>query len=86
MSVNETRPAVPAHQVLGELTVAPLPEGTLAEAVFMLIKLDDGGWCARSIGEHYSRVEFLGQLVAYTHSLTQDEASGWFEGDESDGE
>ena len=84
MSVNERRPAVPAHQVLGELTVAPLPQGALAEAVFMLVKLDNGEWCARSIGEHYNRVEFLGQLVAYTHGLTQDEAPGWFEGDQPD--
>ena len=81
MSVDEKRPQVPAAEVLGDLLVAPLPDGTAAEAVFMLVKLDDGAWCARSVGEHYNRVEFLGQLVAYTHGLTEDEAQGWFEDD-----
>lgn len=82
MSEDEKRPPVPAEQVLGGLLVAPLPEGTKAEAVFMLVKLDNGEWCARSIGERYNRVEFLGQLSAYTLSLTQDEASGWFVDDD----
>lgn len=79
MAQDEKRPPVPAQHVFGDLLVAPLPEGTKAEAVFMLVKLDNGEWCARSVGERYNRVEFLGQLVAYTHGLTQDEASGWFE-------
>jgi hypothetical protein len=44
------------------------------------VKLDDGDWCARSIGgEAYNRVEFLGQLTAYTHSLKMSEAMGWYE-------
>jgi hypothetical protein len=83
MSTDETRPPVPADQVLAGHLVAPLPSGTAAEAAFLLVKLDNGEWCARSIGENYNRVEFLGQLVAYTHALTQDEGSGWF-ADEDD--
>lgn len=80
MSTEETRPPVPASEVLGELQVAPLPEGTKADAVFMLVKLDDGDWCARSVGgEAYNRVEFLGQLEAYTHSLKMSEAMGWYD-------
>ena len=82
MAVDEKRPPVPAEQVVGGLLVAPLPEGTTAKAVFMLVKLDNGEWCARSIGETYNRVEFLGQLSAYTHGLRQDEAAGWFEDDD----
>ncbi len=82
MAEDEKRPAVPAEQVFGELLVAPLPEGRCAEAVFMLVKLDNGEWCVRSVGERYNRVEFLGQLTAYTHNLTQAEASGWFVDDD----
>jgi len=49
----------------------------------MLVKLDDGDWCARSIGgDSYNRVEFLGQLTSYTHSLLVDEAAGWNEDDD----
>lgn len=78
MATDEARPAVPASEVLADLRVAPLPEGTRAEAVFMLVKLDDGNWCARSIGgDSYNRTEFLGQLTAYTHALKVDEAMGW---------
>ncbi len=79
MAKEDPRPPVPASEVLGDLRVVPLPEGTRAEAVFMLVKLDDGDWCARSIGESYNRVEFLGQLTAYTHALKVDEAQGWSE-------
>ncbi|WP_434317996.1 hypothetical protein [Leifsonia sp. P73] len=79
MATDERRDPVPAAQVLGELLVAPLPEGTKAESVFMLVKLDDGDWCARSVGAGYNRTEFLGQLVAYTHGLTVSEAEGWFD-------
>ena len=69
-----------ASEVLGDLLVAPLPQGTKAEAVFMMVKLDDGDWCARSIGgDAYNRVGFLGQLVAYAHGLKVDEAMGWFD-------
>jgi len=82
MSSSEARDAVPAAEVLGDLTVAPLPEGTRAESVFMLVKLDNGEWCARSIGPDYNRTEFLGQLVAYTHGLTVSEAEGWYEDDD----
>jgi len=74
---------MPAHEVFADLVVAPLPEGTRAEAVFMLVKLDDGDWCARSIGgDAYNRTEFLGQLTAYTHALKVDEAAGWNEDDD----
>jgi hypothetical protein len=31
-----------------------------------------------AIGGRYNRLEFLGQLVAYTRALAQDEAEGWF--------
>jgi hypothetical protein len=82
MAIDERRDPVPASQVLGELLVAPLPEGTKAESVFMLVKLDDGDWCARSVGPDYNRTEFLGQLVAYTHGLTVSEAESWFEDDD----
>ncbi|MEY9851199.1 hypothetical protein ABH923_000877 [Leifsonia sp. EB41] len=78
MAPDKHRDPVPAAHVLGELLVAPLPEGTKAESVFMLVKLDDGDWCARSVGADYNRTEFLGQLVAYTHGLTVSEAEGWF--------
>lgn len=80
MATDETRPLIPVGEALASLAMAPLPAGTNAEAVFMLIKLDDGEWCARSVGASYNRVEFLGQLTAYTHGLTVDEATGWFEG------
>ncbi|WP_298457899.1 hypothetical protein [uncultured Cellulomonas sp.] len=83
MSQDEKRPEVPAHEVLGDLTVAPLPAGGVAEAAFLMVKLDNGEWCARSVGALYNRVEFLGQLVAYTHALTRDEAAGWFDDSET---
>ena len=83
MADEEKRPPVPAEQVLGGLRVAPLPGGTSAEAVFMLIKLDNGEWCARNVGEGYNRVEFLGQLTAYTFNLTQQEAAWWFVDEEA---
>lgn len=83
MSMNETREPVSANEVLGDLRVAPLPEGTRADAAFLLVKLDDGDWCARSIGgDAYNRVEFLGQLSAYTRSLLVSEAEGWLEDDD----
>lgn len=74
------RPPVDASEVLGDLLVAPLPEGTKAEAVFTMVKLDDCDWCARSIGgDAYNRMEFPDQLVVYTHGLKVDEATGWFD-------
>lgn len=79
VATDETRPYIPVGEALPTLTMAPLPEGTNPEAVYMLIKLDDGDWCARTVGDTYNRVEFLGQLTAYTHGLTVDEASNWFE-------
>lgn len=80
MARDETRPAVAASDVFGDLLIAPLPDGTKAEAVFVLVKLDDGEWCARGVGgDAFNRVEFLGQLTAYTHSLIQSEAEGWFD-------
>ncbi|WP_421732607.1 hypothetical protein [Cellulomonas sp.] len=80
MATDETRPTVPGSEVLGDMRVAPLPEGTRAEALFMLVKLDDGNWCARSVGgDAYNRVEFLGQLTAYTYGLKVSEAEGWFD-------
>lgn len=82
MSTDEQRPAVPAAQVFRNLTIAPIPEGSAVEAAFVLIKLTDGDWCARSVGDAYNRVEMLGQLTAYTQSLTLDEARGWFEDDD----
>jgi hypothetical protein len=83
MATDEKRQPVPAAEVFGDLKVAPLPDGTKAEAAFLLVKLDDGDWCARSIGPDYNRVEFLGQLSAYTQSLLQSEATGWFEDEDS---
>lgn len=82
MSQDERRPAVPANEVFGEELIAPLPEGSRMEAAFVLVKLDDGDWCARQVGGTYNRVEFLGQLSAYTHSLLRDEAAGWFPDDD----
>ena len=79
MAQDEKRAPVSAAAVLGELLVAPLPEGTHAESAFMLVKLDNGEWCARSIGDGYNRTEFLGQLSAYTHGLLQSEANDWFD-------
>jgi hypothetical protein len=90
MATDEKRAPVPAAQVFGDLTIAPLPEGTKIEAAYLLIKLDrepdgdDDEWCVRSIGERYNRVEFLGQLVSYTHALTQDESNGWFDDDDAE--
>ena len=79
MAENERRPPVPAEEVFGDHLIAPLPEGTQLEAAYILVKLDDGDWCARQVGKSsYNRVEFLGQLTSYTHWLLQDEASGWF--------
>lgn len=82
MATDEKRSPVPAGEILGELRVAPIPEGAKAEAAFLLVKLDNGDWSARSIGEKYNRSEFLGQLVSYTHSLMVSEASTWFEDDD----
>ncbi|MFC7943078.1 hypothetical protein ACFUPZ_07450 [Microbacterium oxydans] len=80
MATEETRSPVAASEVFGDLRIAPLPDGTKAEAVFVLVKLDDGDWCARSVGgDAYNRVEFLGQLTAYTHGLMQSEATGWYD-------
>ncbi|WIM92515.1 hypothetical protein ACTOB_004458 [Actinoplanes oblitus] len=78
MSEDETRPAVPGEEILRGQMVAPLPDGAALCSAFLLVKLDNGEWCARSIGAGYNRVEFLGQLVAYTRALAQDEAQGWF--------
>lgn len=78
MADDETRPKVPGEEVLRGQMVAPLPEGTAIESAFLLVKLDNGEWCARTISDRYNRVEFLGQLVAYTRDLAQDEADGWF--------
>ena len=78
MAADETRPKVPGDQILRGQMVAPLPVGTGIDSAFLLVKLDDGEWCARTIGEGYNRVEFLGQLVAYTRALAQEEGDGWF--------
>jgi len=84
VATEDSRSPVLASEVLGDLPMVPLPEGTRAEAVFMLVKLDDGDWCARSIGgDSYNRTEFLGQLTAYTHALMVDEARGWAEDDDT---
>lgn len=82
MADDEKRPPVAASELLGDFLVRPLPEGTQAEAAFLLVKLTNGEWSARSIGEAYNRTEFLGQLVAYTHGLTVSEATEWFEDDD----
>lgn len=83
MATSEERAPVPAGEVFGDLRIAPLPEGTTAEAAFVLVKLTDGDWCARSVGgDAYNRVEFLGQLAAYTHSLLADESNGWLSDDD----
>ncbi|MCW2622047.1 MAG: hypothetical protein JWL64_1649 [Frankiales bacterium] len=68
-----------ANDVFGDLRIAPLPDGTKVRAAFILVQLDDGDWCARSVGDEYDRVTFLGALTSYTHALRQDEAVGWFE-------
>jgi hypothetical protein len=78
VSEDETRPLVPGEEILRGQMVAPLPEGAALHSAFLLVKLDNGEWCARSIGREYNRVEFLGQLVAYTRAVAQDEAEGWF--------
>lgn len=82
VSTNEERPHVPLRDLVGELTAAPLPEGTSAESIFMMIKLDDGSWCARSIGDSYNSSEFLGELVGYTHAATLSSANEWLEDSE----
>jgi hypothetical protein len=79
VATEDTQPYIPVGDVFPTFTMAPLPEGASAEAVYMLIKLADGDWCARTVGDTYNRLEFLGQLTAYTHGLTMAEASGWFE-------
>jgi hypothetical protein len=79
LSTSENRPNVPARDLVGDLLAAPLPEGTKAEAIFMMVKLDDGEWCARSIGDAYNRSEFLGELIGYTHALTLSSADDWLE-------
>ena len=83
MASDELRAPVQADEIFGAQTIRPLPAGTALDAAFLLIKLDDGNWCARQVGAAYNRVEFLGQLSAYTHSLLQDEADGWFDDDAS---
>lgn len=81
MASDELRVPVHADEIFGGSTIKPLPVGTSLESAFLLVKLDDGNWCARQVGAAYNRVEFLGQLSAYTHSLLQDEAEGWLEDD-----
>ncbi|WP_069713009.1 hypothetical protein [Curtobacterium sp. ER1/6] len=79
MASDEERPHVPLRDLVGELTAAPLPEGTRAESIFMMIKLDDGSWCARSIGDSYNSSEFLGELIGYTHAATLSAANEWLD-------
>lgn len=73
---------MPAAEVFGRHLIAPVPEGTSMTAAFVLVKLDNGEWSARQVGDTYDRTEFLGQLSAYTHSLLQSEADGWYEDDD----
>lgn len=82
MATDELRAPVLADEIFAGQTIRPLPAGTALEAAFLLVKLDDGNWCARQVGTAYNRVEFLGQLSAYTHSLLQDEADGWLDSEE----
>lgn len=89
MATDEKRPHVSPNEAFDGVTFAPLPEGTKASAVFALIQLTDKAgngedeWCVRTTGA-YNRVEFLGALSAYTHSLLQDEARGWLSDDDED--
>jgi hypothetical protein len=83
MAKEELGEPVPGERILKGHLVAPLPEGRKLEAAFLLVKLDNGDWCGRQVGDDYNRVEFLGQLVAYTHALTVGEAEGWFSEGES---
>ncbi len=83
MSTDESRPPVSGEEILRGQFVRPLPEGTQVDAAFLLVKLDDGDWCARQIGDSYNRSEFLGQLSSYIHALLESEAEDWFE-DEDD--
>jgi len=78
VSTDESRPLVPGDEILRGHMVAPLPADAALDSAFLLVKLDNGEWCARTIGDDYNRVEFLGQLVANTRALAQDEAEGWF--------
>jgi len=73
----DTEDYEPVGNVLGRLSMKPLPEGTEPEAVFMLIKCGEDDWYARSVGEGYNAMEFLGQLVAYTKAQINDEAATW---------
>lgn len=84
MATDEKRPYVSAPDVFGSHLIAPLPEGTRMNAAFLLVKLDDGSWCARQVGEAYSRSEFLGQLSPYTHALLEGEAEGWYPEDDDE--
>ena len=79
MASDEQGEPVPSNEVFGDLRIAPLPEGTKVRAAFVLLQLDNGEWSARSVGDDYDRVTFLGALTSYTHGLRQDEANGWFE-------
>lgn len=79
MSTDEKRPYVPLRDLVGDLTAAPLPEGTQAEAIFMMVKLDDGSWCARSIGDSYNPSEFLVELNGYAHAALMSTARDWAE-------
>ena len=83
MSTDEKRPYVPLRDLVGDLTAAPLPEGTQAEAIFMMVKLDDGSWCARSVGDSYNVAEFVMELNGYTHAVTMTTAREWVD-DEDD--
>lgn len=89
MATEETRDHVQPEVAFAGMTFAPMPEGTKAEAVFALVKLDreaGGGqdeWCVRTTGE-YNRLEFLGALSAYVQAQLQDEAQGWLEDDEDE--
>jgi hypothetical protein len=82
MATDELHAPVSAEEIFAGQMIRPLPAGTALEAAFLLVKLDDGNWCARQVGTAYNRVEFLGQLSAYTHSLLQDEADGWLDDDD----
>lgn len=79
MAVEERGPYVPARDLMGDLRAAPLPEGTEAEAIFMMVKLNDGNWCVRSIGDTYNRGEFHLELMGFTHAVTLASAGEWSE-------
>lgn len=76
--------SLPVGEVLGDLRVPALPEGSSARGLLALVKLDepDGGigWSVR-VTSDLDDEEVLGVLVGYVEHLKQAAAASWDDSD-----